>query len=158
MTDQSAPLPSAPSAEALRLEAESFLHPLATPAPEVRAFAERVRAILSAPRDNAAPQAPIPLGIDSPASAVGTSQPAVAAPVPASEGKTDRLHDPREDKSPPTKERCPHIVQMMWDLGMYTQAREVQRLADAYHTPSRQSGATEGNRLLAPIADGRKDG
>lgn len=43
------------------------------------------------------------------------------------------LYDPREDKTPPSLERCRWIVSMMWDLGMYTQAREVQRLADAHY-------------------------
>jgi len=47
-------------------------------------------------------------------------------------GHVVRVYDPREDKSPPSKERVTWIVSMMWDLGMYTQAREVQRLGDAY--------------------------
>lgn len=68
---------------------------------------------------------------------------------------TFRLEDPREDKSPPTKERLPWIVSMMWDAGMYTQAREVQRLGDAFYAqsatalPEQQPVRDELARLLA---------
>lgn len=47
-----------------------------------------------------------------------------------------RLDDPRDDKHPPTQVRLRWIVSMMWELGMYTQAREVQRLGDAFFAGS----------------------
>ena len=67
----------------------------------------------------------------------------------------ERLYDPREDKSPPTQARLPWIVQMMWDLGMYTQAREVQRLGDSYY--ALHASSVPGGAGVAKITEDRID-
>ena len=70
------------------------------------------------------------------------------------ESAPTRLDDPREDKHPPTKDRLPWLVQMIWDAGLYTHAREVQRLGDAYYAKKTITASAEyesAERVLLPL-------
>lgn len=55
-------------------------------------------------------------------------------------------------KEIPSKERVKAITDMMYELGMYTQAAEIDRLSEAYHGKRCTCGPNEACHLCSQVA------